>query len=495
MAEAAAAALEATLPADERNLRQCLQWIGFTAVHRARICTESFQVFEDLLALSEKDIRDLGDSFAKRTPAANRIIFGQRKTKLLMAMTHWIKDYRRVDLLPTIAGLNRASFLALLAIAARRDEVRKEEMENSEAVLKEASPGPLESESKWHDWEHAFDNYLSSAYGVDGVPLSYVTRPNDAPDRVSAFSDFNERAIACAPLNGAAFDADKRRVHQLMVSFTQGHLSEDWIKPVKRLRNGREDMKRLRAHFAGEGNASRRIAVAERLRDTLFYKNERAMTFELYCNKAQKMFNIFEQQNEPWPEEAKIRFFLKKIQHPQLEAVVESLKTRFSTDPPGTITIPLCANHIAAAVSELPDYISSNRHISEVNTITGAPETGVHMQDGTIWTGFYPNWSQLSKEERTEVFNERRRKRGEKRKVRDEDGEGDGDKSKEKYRTELTQLKSALQKRNRKIAALKKGIEVSDESDSGGNNDGGTDDDAGNAFGGKRDKKRSKASD
>ena len=90
------------------------------------------------------------------------------------------------------------------------------------------------------------------------------------------------------------------------------------------------------------------------------------------------------------------------------------------------------------------------------------------------------------------MFNERRRKRGEKRKVRDEDDEGDGDKSREKYKTELTQLKSALQKRNRKIAALKKGIEVSDDSDSGENKDDGADGDAGNAFGGKRDKKRSK---
>ena len=65
-------------------------------------------------------------------------------------------------------------------------------------------------------------------------------------------------------------------------------------------------MIRLCAHFAGEGNATRRIAVAERLRDTLYYKNERSMTFEVYCNKAQKMFNIFEQQGEPLTDEAKV---------------------------------------------------------------------------------------------------------------------------------------------------------------------------------------------
>ena len=122
--------------------------------------------------------------------------------------------------------------------------------------------------------------------------------------------------MASAPLIGPAFDADKKIVHQLMVFFTQGEMSEDWIKPVKSQKDEREDMKRLRDHFSGEGNATRRIAVAERLRDTLFYKNERSMTFEVFCHKVQKMFNIFEQQKEPMTEEAKVRFLLKKIQHP-----------------------------------------------------------------------------------------------------------------------------------------------------------------------------------
>ena len=51
-------------------------------------------------------------------------------------------------------------------------------------------------------------------------------------------------------------------------------------------------------HFAtsGEGNTSRRIAVAERIRDTLHYKNERAMQFFTFLDKLQKIFNIFSPQ-------------------------------------------------------------------------------------------------------------------------------------------------------------------------------------------------------
>ena len=40
------------------------------------------------------------------------------------------------------AGLDHASFLVDLDIAARRKEIRKFQVKNSESVMKEASPGP-----------------------------------------------------------------------------------------------------------------------------------------------------------------------------------------------------------------------------------------------------------------------------------------------------------------------------------------------------------------
>ena len=162
----------------------------------------------------------------------------------------------------------------------------------------------LKTEAKWNEWGPAFEFFLSCANGVDGVPPSYVIRAEDASDHTTVFHDFADKCVACAPLSSPAFDADKRTLHL-------GEMSEDWIKPVKSQKDGREDMKRLRDHFSGEGNATRRIAVAERLRDTLFYKSERSMTFEVFCHKVQKMFNIFDLQKEPMTKEAKVRFLLK----------------------------------------------------------------------------------------------------------------------------------------------------------------------------------------
>ena len=54
-------------------------------------------------------------------------------------------------------------------------------------------------------------------------------------------------------------------------------------------------MKELRNHFTGEGNATRSIDEAERLRDLLQYNNERSTDFELFFTKCQEMYSIFEE--------------------------------------------------------------------------------------------------------------------------------------------------------------------------------------------------------
>ena len=117
-------------------------------------------------------------------------------------------------------------------------------------------------------------------------------------------------------------------------------------------------MKALRDHFSGEGNASRNIAEAEWLRETLHYKNERAMQFEVFLTNMQKMFNIFEKEGETMEEEAKMRTLFKKVQHSGLLKTVKALKVQQRTNPAG-ITYTIAANHLATAVSELPEYISS----------------------------------------------------------------------------------------------------------------------------------------
>ena len=145
-----------------------------------------------------------------------------------------------------------------------------------DTISKAADPGKFKDKKKWAEWEPAFCNYLVTIPGVTGVPLSYVVCEKKIPDDdiTVEYKSFNEHAVACAPLTGTVlFQADSRKVHHPLKSFLQAETAEQWIKSIERKLNGRQDMIVLRDHCAGEGNTSRRIAMAERIRDSsLHYK-------------------------------------------------------------------------------------------------------------------------------------------------------------------------------------------------------------------------------
>ena len=115
----AAIARENALPQEEQQVRQILEWVGFQhAITRKQITGESFTMFAEIQELEESNIANLASLFSKRTPAAQRIQFGQRRTKKLKAVIHWAKDFRRCDLPVTINGLNLNSFNAAIGEAA-----------------------------------------------------------------------------------------------------------------------------------------------------------------------------------------------------------------------------------------------------------------------------------------------------------------------------------------------------------------------------------------
>ena len=51
----------------------------------------------------------------------------------------------------------------------------------------------------------------------------------------------------------------------------------------------------LRSHYQEEGNTTRRIGEATRIRETLHYRNEPALPFVSYFSKIQHMFTLFKE--------------------------------------------------------------------------------------------------------------------------------------------------------------------------------------------------------
>jgi hypothetical protein len=472
-----------------------LQWIGFVnADVRERILEEGFGTFDDLIPMNEKDIRDMSESYGRRTVADGRFIFGTRRIKYLVGLIHWVHDFTRINGIPSLEefGDDAVEFRKALDEAAHRAECRKRERDQADTVSKAADPGKFKDERKWSEWEPSFVNYISTIQGVNGVPLSYIVREMEESDVNGTFDTFNERSIACSKLTGVVFQTDARKVHQLLKSFLQAETAEQWIKPLDRKQNGRADMIALRNHYSGEGNTSRRIATAEKLRETLHYKNERSLPFSTFLDKMQRMFNIFKEGNEEISEQAKVRMLLQKVQHPQLQAAVDALRVRATIDG---LTFTVCANHLSAQVSELPDPqtprkvssagTSSKKKSPETKRIRGGGSSspgskrdGIHMPDGSIWTGFYAEWDQLSKEDRQTVIDTRatNKAKGGRRKVA------------EVGSTKLKEIKTQVAALKRKLASMKSNKESSADSD----DDAEVPDNAGDAFGGRQSKKSKK---
>jgi hypothetical protein len=99
-----------------------------------------------MVNLTEKDITELQESYAKRTQNAGQMYFGLQRTKRLKATLHWIQDFGRVSEVPTLEGLTQESFKTAISIAAQRADIRKKEAKDASSVSSEASPGKLKDD-------------------------------------------------------------------------------------------------------------------------------------------------------------------------------------------------------------------------------------------------------------------------------------------------------------------------------------------------------------
>ena len=212
------------------------------------------------------------------------------------------------------------------------------------------------------------------------------------------------------------------------MNFLVAETAEQWIKNLESHANGCRDMLALREHYSGEGNTSRHITTTKRMREGLRYKNNRSLVFSIFLDRMQKMFNIYEEEGEEFTENAKLHKLFKWVQHPQLQDTVKALKVRFDMDG---ITYTQAANHLSAAVSELPEYhltckvsasssgtprIRGSGGSNHNNNIkkkggTQAPTKGILMSDGSVFTWYYPNWSELSKEDKQRMLDSRSKKK------------------------------------------------------------------------------------
>ena len=73
---------------------QILWWIGFRDnAQTVALFDDGVDSWDSIRMLSKSDIEAMAKSFASRTAAGGRIIFGTNRTKWLKALVHWTQDF------------------------------------------------------------------------------------------------------------------------------------------------------------------------------------------------------------------------------------------------------------------------------------------------------------------------------------------------------------------------------------------------------------------
>ena len=161
-------------------------------------------------------------------------------------------------------------------------------------------------------------------------------------------------------------------------------------------------MSALRAHYQGEGNTTRRIAEAERLRDSLHYRNEHGLPFASYLSKTQQMFTLLEENKEPYSDATKLWFLYETIKHPQLMTTVSTLQVGEIAG--NTVSFTGGCRHLATMVSKFPESQITKRNVLFVEGYRGrkgghtkVPNhlVGIRTGNTEIYTVYYEDFFSL----------------------------------------------------------------------------------------------------
>jgi hypothetical protein len=163
----------------------------------------------------------------------------------LGGLVHWVKDRLKRGI-----HLDPYQFTEKEVVEALQDLVEVEVPEKFAA-------------DKWVQWEIEITNYLQSKWGLRGIPLSYVIRPNMTDKEILAISvdDITRQEIYAAPLERVAYRHDNNTVWALLKAAVITSPAWEWKKQLDGKGNGRLAMTKLRDHSDGPDKKRAQISL------------------------------------------------------------------------------------------------------------------------------------------------------------------------------------------------------------------------------------------
>ena len=311
--------MAAEIPPD---VNHALTLCGFaTEASRNRLwMNEGFESLAQFGDFTSSELDAMAKRNEERRPAAQRVTFGITRLKKLKAVTFWVKRQRREGVDINMDNLT-ADLMPGLMIEMNLAEEEKDK------VTDQLYPEKFDPK-KYKVWAISMENYLDATKGYNGVPLSYVIRPDDV--QVNEATSRHERLIWSAPHTGVAYQEDNRTVYRVYKDRLTGTLGWTWFEQAEN-GNGRQAHQLLRDHYQGDGEVSRLAAEADAKLKALHYKNEAAFPFERYISKMKDCFDDLRDNQDPRSGRSKVNTMLNGMisTDPQIAALKMVIRDRY----------------------------------------------------------------------------------------------------------------------------------------------------------------------
>ena len=247
------------------------------------INNKDFTSLADFGLLSEKDVYEMVKRMGSRTAAAGRIYVGTLQVKKLQALCYWVRDQQKLG-----QALDHEDWTnEMVASTIERMCIDKERDAGAVSVSDLGKFDPEEFET----CETAFVNLLSQTHGTQGESLKYIACDAVVP---AVFADDADRRMYQLPLTGGAFEEDNKKTFRLLKSYLINMPGWTWIESFDATENGRGAFLAWATHYNGQGELSKRTAMAKAKIKNLFYKNERSLTFKKVMEILSKSFSTLD---------------------------------------------------------------------------------------------------------------------------------------------------------------------------------------------------------
>jgi hypothetical protein len=252
---------------------------------------------------TDADVTEMAKRMATRTQAEGRVLLGTVVIKRLQTLVWWIRDHQKRGL-----ALNAADFdAAAMNLASEMKTLMRERSDKEPSLTDLGKFDPDDFDAH----EDAFLNLLAQSFGVLKEPLRYIVRPETVP---ATFVTSEEQRMYQFPLTGRSFELDNQMVYRKLKAFLIDSPGWAWIEPHDTAENGRAAYLAWTAHYNGEGELSKRTAIAKSKLEQLHYRNERSMSFEKCTEIMTKCFNtLHKDPDQRYSDRQKVEKLLRAI--------------------------------------------------------------------------------------------------------------------------------------------------------------------------------------